>query len=74
MEVQVAMMEALQETIEASAQCLGADQAPAFLDMVPKVWQELQERQAEQQAAGANEDCDEEEVTIALQLAAPSCV
>eukprot|EP01047_Picozoa_sp_COSAG01_P089489 COSAG01_NODE_21577_length_895_cov_1.669598_1_plen_52_part_10 len=52
MEVQVAMMEALQETIEASAQCLGADQAPAFLDMVPKVWQELQERQAEQQAAG----------------------
>ena len=55
------MLEALQETIEAGARCLGADQAPAFLEMVPKVWQELEERHAEQ-VANTNEDCDAEEV------------
>ena len=59
------MLEALQETIEASAKCLGADQAPAFLATVPKVWQEIQERQAEQ-VANANEDCDAEEVILML--------
>jgi hypothetical protein len=45
-EVQVAMLEALQETIEASGgKCLRVDQCPAFLEMVPKVWQELVERE-----------------------------
>ena len=59
------MLEALQETVEASATCLGVDKAPAFLATVPQLWQEIQERQNEQQAQ-TNEDCDEEEVGILL--------
>ena len=62
LEVQMAMLEALQETVEAGAKVLEPAQANAFLESVPKIWEEIQAQHTErQQQMSANEDCDEEE-------------
>ena len=62
-DVQMAMLEALQETIESGAKVLGPEHAPTFLASVPRIWTEIKEQQAEKQAQlASNEDCDAEEL------------
>lgn len=67
-DIQMAMLEALQETIEAAGtKALAVEQAPTFLASVPRIWTEIREQQAEKEGQMvSNEDCDEEEMA-ALQ-------
>jgi hypothetical protein len=46
-EVQVTMLEALRETIEAAEAALGPETASSFLEILPKLWEEVQQRIAE---------------------------
>jgi hypothetical protein len=64
----MAILDALQESVEAGgkANVSTACCAP-FVELIPKLWQEIEQRSLERTEAAQNEDFDEEEVEVMLQ-------
>ena len=67
-EIQIAMLDALQESVEAAgAANVGTACFAAFVDLIPKLWEEIDQRNLDRTEAAQNEDFDEEEHEVMLQ-------
>ena len=67
-EIQIAMLDALQESVEAAtAVNISPDRFKSFLEVIPKLWSEIQQRTEERHESTGNEDFDEEEHEVLLQ-------
>ena len=61
-EIQIAMLDALQESVEnAGADNLGPQVCPPFLELIPKLWEEIEQRSQDRVESAQSEDFDEEE-------------
>jgi HEAT repeat protein len=64
-DIQIAMLDALQESVEAAtAAHIGSDRFRPFLEVIPKLWAEIDQRSMERQEAAQSEDFDEEELEV----------
>merc|ERR1740130_1510989 len=71
------MLDALQDSVEAAKwtnphdgsvlACISADKFPEFLEVIPKLWAEIEERTAERGESQQSEDFDEEEFEVLQQ-------
>jgi hypothetical protein len=67
-ELQIAMLDALQESVEAAgAGNVGSEVFAPFFDLIPKLWDEIAQRNQDRTEAAQNEDFDEEEHEVMLQ-------
>ena len=62
------MLDALQESVEAAgAGNVGSEVFAPFFDLIPKLWDEIDQRNQDRTEAAQNEDFDEEEHEVMLQ-------
>lgn len=67
-EIQIAMLDALQESVEAGGKAnVGTACFAPFVELIPKLWEEIEQRNADRTETAQNEDFDEEEHEVMLQ-------
>jgi HEAT repeat protein len=66
-ELQIAMLDALQDSVEAAGRCITAEKYQVFLEVIPKLWEEIEQRTQERGETQQSEDFDEEEAVNTQQ-------